>query len=547
LGQQENNEEINLPFEKLSLLFGGGVGAFGRNLSLFIFNNFRLWIDAGVGFPHQQHPGLEKTIPSMALINKFAPDVIILTHGHEDHIGAVTFLAPFLKKGTPVYLTSFTLELLKVRFREKSIDINYFNIHIVSDLLQIKAGPFQVQFFDIPHSIPQSLALGITIDKINIKMFYTGDFRLPEESGNEKYKFAEFGPVDFLFCDSTGAMSKGSNTSEKKIKENMESVIKNWPGRVFFTTFSSQIERIQHLYEVARHLHRPLGILGKSLRTHIQAAYNAEKFSVAASDIFNPSPSNQKSIWIVAGCQGESNSALYRMANESNFKFTVSSQDMLIYSASVIPGNSEPVFDILNKLIKKGVYIYGPDDAHLTMHTSGHGKSADVLKMIDIMKPKTLCPIHGDPLHFQSMSDLSRNVTGLHCTILNENYIYTLNDKQFSKINEFTDSAQYFEAGSVHNDYSLYVHRNNMATDGVCNVVIDQKKMQLIDLQYLAVIDEIRLNKSMNDLKKEIERHIEKIKIPKVNEKKLIQKITRLNVYYLQKKPFVNLQWINIG
>ncbi|MES0490360.1 MAG: ribonuclease J [Leptospirales bacterium] len=537
---ENSDQQLRLKPDKTYFLFGGGVGRFGQNFTVFQNNGFTLWIDTGAGFPAYDQPGLQRTIPSYDIVKKFPPNVIILTHAHEDHIGAFTFLYDLIPANTPVYASPFTLSMLKTRLKELDLAIDKFSFRIVDQNAVFTEGPFRLSSFFMPHSIPQTFSVGIETPE-GKKIYFSSDFKIHGvEKRHSPKDIKKYGPVDYLFCDSTGSLSSGSAPDETEVIKGLEKTIRNWEGRIFITTFSSQIERIRYIYEIAEKTGRPVGIRGRSIRVHLQAAFESEEFPKPSTRLNNPSPQNARAIWIVAGCQADEGSSFRRLAENELSKLHCTSKDLLIYSGSIIPSNTEYVYEALNNIALRGTPIVGIADEHPVVHTSGHARKDDLRKLIDWVKPETIIPVHGDPIHFQGVAELVPKSSQVK--VLTEGTLYEL-CPDFNRIVSFDSSPGLKEPGELHFDPSLYRHRRSLSTSGICNVIIQENSWELVRLQYVGTGTKNFIQKHIPDLETKIK---EVLKANAASEslnanKKLQQKIAKINLVVLQKNPFINI------
>lgn len=533
--------------EKLYAVFGGGVGAFGRNFTVFTTQGKTLWIDTGCGFPSGEYPGLSKTLPSFELLEAFPPDVVVLTHGHEDHIGAIPAIVDFIPPQTPVFASPFTIALVKKKLREGDLGEDALNIKKVEENGVFYSESFQLSAFFVPHSIPQTFGVGIELPaggggEIPKKLFYTSDFKLKGDEKNFTSEAIEgFGPVDYMFSDSTGALSGGSAPSEEEVRKNLEKVISAWEGRVIVTTFSSQISRIKSVYEIAEKLRRPLGIRGHSIRVHMQAAFDSGEFPTPAWKIASPSPEHPKAIWLVAGCQAEEGSSFDRFSKSALGKLTPDKRDLVLYSGSVIPGNTEQVLGALNLLAKQGISIYGMAGEEEAIHASGHARRDELETMVRWLRPRVVCPVHGDPLHFQGFSSFLKNIPESSLETLSDEWVYELGKKP-SPIAQLDCDPVFIDAGEIHSEKKIYCYRRNLASSGICNIVVEAQSGAIRELQYIGVCGEGLLGERIGQLRDEIQRVLARgneSETPREN--KVKQKIAKINLKHLNKTPFVNL------
>lgn len=528
--------------EKLHLVFGGGVGAFGRNISIFTYQNKTIWIDAGCGFPNSQLPGLVRTLPGAELVRAFTPDAIIITHAHEDHIGGLPYLKDLIPAGVKVYLSRFSAALLRKRLGDLSIDASHFPIEIIKENETAQCGPFHLSGFYLPHSIPQTFGLGVEIKELGKKIFYSSDFKLQgREPRFSSAAIKKYGPVDYLFCDSTGALSGGSAISEEQVHKNLEKVIQNWKGRIFITTFASQVERIHGIYDIAKSTGRPLGIRGHSIRVHLQAAFESDEFPESPWKLPSPSPATRNAIWLISGCQAEPGSSFRRFAEGELGKLSPGKGDLVIYSGSIIPGNIESVYIALNHIAAGGAHIMGIDDDDPAVHTSGHARKEELKKFISWLAPERLIPIHGDPIHFQGFASILKGNKRTHLEILDERFLYSIGEK-VEQIEGIDNDSIMMEEGEVHSEHKLYCHRRNLSQAGICNIVVEQENFRLLALQYVGAGSEEFITSVEEKIKEEIRPLIEDLAGKSSSkENKIKQKICKIHMKYLKKTPYVNI------
>lgn len=519
--------------------FGGGIGKFGSNFNFLRYRENTIWIDFGGGFPDDRFPGMSRMLPNYIPAMLMNPSAIILTHAHEDHIGAIPYFYSYISEKTVIYGTNFTLELLKEKLRDFRLPVDRFLYHNIEGNKTVEEGPYQLHFFFINHSVPGALSIGIEIPKEKQKVFFTGDFKT---KGNDpRVNFDEiknFGPVNYLFMDSTGSLNKGVSEPEEEVKKRLKKIIMGWPGRIFVTTFSSHIERIKNLYEIAAQKNIPVGIQGYSIKTHLMAAHESGEFEVPPALMRDPSPQSKKSLWIIAGCQGEPGSSFYRVAREEIDKFKLNSNDLFIYSASMIPGNEKMVLDSLNYIVQKDVKIVGLNSGEF--HSSGHGKKEDIEYLFKILKPENIVPIHGDHLHFYSMKDLISSNQSFQ--IIDPAYVYALKKKP-EKISFIGRDITYVEAKEMHNDHFIYQKRKTMAENGIVVLSIQEKNSLKIYLRYIGVGSNSFIQTHFENLEREAYNIVEKIVGSKSSrkERKIREKINQMNKKILGKEPLVEI------
>jgi len=460
-------------------------------------------------------------------------------------VGALPYLYKLIPEKTPLFLSSFTAELVKNKLKDHGFSLDKFQVRIIDENMIFQHGDFQVQIFFMPHSIPQAFSVGLTLKKPDLKIFYTGDFKTKgAEKEFKENDLKKFGPVDMLFCDSTGALFTGYSENELNIIKNLEKTIKEWEGRVFVTTFSSHIQRIKALFQIAEKTGRQIGILGYSMKNHLKAAFESDNFDIPPEKIKNPSVKNEKVLWLIAGCQAEDGSSLNKLSTKEIERFNINENDLIIYSASMIPGNEESIYEALNEFSEKGAYIKGLSGEKL--HASGHGRQEDILNLFQMLSPKNVIPIHGDPLHFYAFRDLinqSRKKISLH--IVKTGGIYEL-EKEVNEVLSVNSSLYFVENGEIHSDIVLYHRRRELSKDGICNLVIDKKDYNLKNLNYVGCISEEMYHNKVENLKIEISFQLEiiaKLETDK-KEKRIKEKVYKINKLLLKKAPFVNILWV---
>ena len=262
--------------DHLYFAFGGGVGRFGTNFTIFHLNGTTIWVDVGSGFANHHTPGMEKNLPNRQLLLGFPPTAIFLTHGHEDHIGAFPHLVHVIAAGTPVYTSPFTAALLTNRLRDRGVDPARWDFRLIEENTRIEIGGLALFTFFMPHSIPQCFSVGLEAElpEGRKRIYFSSDFKMHgSEVRHKTAQLKKFAPVDFLFVDSTGSLLEGETADEKEVDESLSKLIANTKGRIFLTTFASQVERIKNLVANAANAGRPIGFAGRSLKTQWEAAF----------------------------------------------------------------------------------------------------------------------------------------------------------------------------------------------------------------------------------------------------------------------------------
>ncbi len=397
---------------KLKITFLGGVGEIGKNMTCLEYNDEIIIVDAGLTFPDDDLPGVDIVIPDMTYLieNKAKIKALLLTHGHEDHIGAVPFLLQQLQ--VPIYGSRLTLALVENKMKEypkvkyKAIAVKPRNV--------LKIGAFSIEFIKVSHSIAGSLALSITTPVGTI--VHTGDFKIDYEPIDGEMtdlpRLGEIGRkgVNLLLCESTNVCRKGYSMSEKSVGRTLDEIIKNHANnRIIVATFASNIHRMQQIMDIAEKYKRKIAFTGRSMINVSEVAMKLGELSFNREnivDIEKVDKMDDKEVLIMTtGSQGEPMSALTRMAAGEFKSLKIRENDLVILSASPIPGNEKNVYNVINALYKLGAdVIY---DELADVHTSGHACQEELKLMHSLVKPKFFMPIHGEYRHLKTHKELA--------------------------------------------------------------------------------------------------------------------------------------------
>lgn len=397
---------------KVKITFLGGVGEIGKNMTAFEYGNEMIIVDSGLSFPGDDMPGIDVVVPDISYLieNKDKIKAIILTHGHEDHIGGIPFLLSDVN--VPIYGTRLTLGLVENKLREYP-KLKY-KLVAVKPRNVLKIGSFSIEFINVSHSIAGALALCIGTPCGNV--IHTGDFKIDFEPINgqmtDLIRFGELGKkgVNLLMCESTNVCKPGYSMSEKSVGRVLNEIFEKHPNnRMFVATFASNIHRMQQILDLAEKYKRKVVFSGRSMLNVSEVAmklgelkYNREN----VIDIDKISKYQDKELLIMTtGSQGESMSALSRMASGDFKDIQVGENDCIILSASPIPGNEKSVYNIINKLFKKGCDVIYDDLADV--HVSGHACQEEIKTIHSLVKPKFFMPIHGEYRHLKQHKELA--------------------------------------------------------------------------------------------------------------------------------------------
>lgn len=398
---------------KLKVIPLGGLEEIGKNMTVIEYNNDMIVIDCGLAFPEDDMLGIDLVIPDITYLTKNIEKVrgIVLTHGHEDHIGALPYVLRDLN--VPVFGTMLTLGLLENKLKEHDL-LEKTTLHTVVPGETIKLGQLKVEFIHTNHSIADAVALAITTPLGVI--IHTGDFKVDytpiDGDIMDIHRFAELGKegILLLLSDSTNAERKGFTMSEKSVGRVFDQIFEETPkNRIMVATFSSNIHRIQQIVNSAHTFGRKVAIIGRSMinavRTSTELGYLniPNSILIDINDIKNYT--DEQLVIITTGSQGETMSALSRIASSEHRQVTIKPEDKIIISASSIPGNEKNISKVINELLKKGANVVYEGMADI--HVSGHARQEELKLMLAMTRPRYFMPVHGEFMHLTSHRDLA--------------------------------------------------------------------------------------------------------------------------------------------
>ncbi len=399
---------------KLQIIPLGGLGEIGKNMTVIRYEDDIILVDAGLMFPDDDMLGVDLVIPDMSYLfeNRDNIRAVFLTHGHEDHIGALPYLLKNLD--LPVYGTALTLGILQSRLKEANVSAK--NLFEIKPGDKIKAGVFKVGFLRVNHSIADAVALAI--DTPHGMVVHTGDFKFDQTPVDgqvtEFHKFAELGDkgVLALLCDSTNAERPGYTLSEKSVGAAFDEIFRNAKNRIVVASFSSNVHRIQQVIDGAVKYKRKVAVIGRSMINVVGIASELDYLKIPEGvlidiDEVNNYPANQIAI-VTTGSQGEPMSALTRMAMSDHRKVTIVKGDTVVISATPIPGNEKLVARTVDFLFKLGAeVIYEKSEG---IHVSGHASREELKMMHNLVRPKFFIPVHGEYRHLIHHAKLANEV-----------------------------------------------------------------------------------------------------------------------------------------
>jgi ribonuclease J len=386
---------------KLEIIPLGGVGQFGMNMMAMRYGGETIIIDAGMSFPEEDQPGVDIIIPDFTFIDQYRDEIsaIILTHGHEDHIGAVPFLLKEID--VPVYGTHLTLALLENKLIEHGL-AESAELHAINARDAIRLGHFEVEWIHVSHSLTSATAVAITTP-VGV-VIHSGDFKVDETPvvGNpiDLKRLTEYGDrgVLALLADSTNAERPGRTLSERAVLPAFEEIFEAATGRIVVSCFTSSVHRIQLVLDLARDSGRYVALLGRSMVRNVETADALRQLDVPDGIFITAAQARQmeddRLVLLASGCQGEPMSAMARLATDQHKNLSVGPDDLVVLSARIIPGNERSISRLISHCYKRGARVI--DSSIARVHVSGHGSQEDLQILIEATNPKFLVPIHGE-------------------------------------------------------------------------------------------------------------------------------------------------------
>ena len=465
---------------KLKIIPLGGLDEIGKNMTAFEYGNDMLIVDCGMAFPDEELLGIDVVIPDFSYVIKNCDRIkgIVLTHGHEDHIGALPYLLKEIN--VPVYGTNLTLGLVQNKLKEHNL-LSRSKLNIVHPGDTLKLGSFGVEFIRSNHSIADAVALAIHTP-LGV-VIHTGDFKIDSTPIDGEMidltRLGELGKrgVLALMSDSTNAERSGFTMSERLVGHTFDNVFKSTKKRIIVATFASNVHRIQQIINAAHENRRKVAVSGRSMLNLIEVAstlgylklYNDILIDIDNIKKYQP---NQLVI-ITTGSQGEPMSALYRMAYNEHRKVDITSGDLVIVSANPIPGNEKFVSNVINELCKKGAEVIHEREANV--HVSGHACQEELKMILALTKPRYFRPVHGEYKHLMKHSELAQLMG------INKNNIFILeNGKVLEITNSGTKTTETVQSGRVFVDglgvgdvgNIVLRDRKHLAEDGLIVIVV---------------------------------------------------------------------------
>ena len=465
---------------KLKIIPLGGLEEIGKNMTVYECGGDIIVVDCGIGFPDESMYGIDAVLPDISYLktNRNRIKGLILTHGHEDHIGAVPYLLRELN--IPIYTTALTAALVELKLEEQELLYN-------SQIFTKKAGDvfrlggFTIEFIHVNHSIPDSVALAITTPLGTV--VHTGDFKfdLTPISGGmiDLARFGELGNSGVLamLSDSTNVEKSGHSDSERKVGQGFEKLFEGCEKRIIITTFASNVHRLQQIIDVAGKHGRKVAVTGRSMENVLHVCgvlgyMNLPDNVITNLDTAIKLPRN-KVVIISTGSQGESMSALYRMAFSEHKQIHIDSGDRVIISASAIPGNENTITRVIDELYRKGAEVFY--DKHTDLHVSGHASQEEQKTLIGLVKPKFFIPVHGEYRMLVKHAELAKtmNVNPSNVFIAKNGNVIELSKKGLHCDENVAAGAILVDGSGGGEIGDVVLHdRHRLAEDGIVVAVV---------------------------------------------------------------------------
>lgn len=465
---------------KLKIIPLGGMGEIGKNLTVYEYGQDMIVVDCGLGFPDEELYGVDIVIPDISYLKQNRDRIrgIVITHGHEDHIGALPYVMRDLD--VPIYTTALTAGIIELKLDERDM---LYNTQIFTKKAgdRFRLGCFDIEFIHVNHSIADAVALAIKTPIGTV--IHTGDFKIdvtPVHGGMiDLVRLGQLGNqgVLALLSDSTNVEKPGHSDSELKVAEGFESLFKGCDKRIIVTTFASNVQRIQQVINVAAKHKRRVAVTGRSMENMIRVAIELGYMDIPQGVLMDlnqiKGQPKDRTVIISTGSQGESMSALYRMAFSEHRQITIDGGDRVIISASAIPGNETTISRVIDELFHKGAEVIY--DRHTDLHVSGHAPQEEQKMMLALTKPKFFIPMHGEYRMLYKHAEIAKimGVRPNNVVIAENGSVVELTRKSIKSADSvpagrvFVDGTGVGDVGSV-----VLRDRKHLAQDGMIVIIL---------------------------------------------------------------------------
>ena len=478
---KNRNKTQKAPKKPIKIIPLGGLGEIGKNITLYEYDGDMFLVDCGMAFPDEDMPGIDIVIPdfSYVLENRDKIKGMVVTHGHEDHIGAIPYL--LRNFNLPIYATKLTIGLIEGKLKEHKL-LSSANLNVVKAGDTVKLGKFSVEFIHVNHSIPD--AVGFAIKCVGGTVVHTGDFKIDTTPIDDHVidigRFAQLGKegVLALLADSTNVERPGYTASERIVGESLSNLFKKaGDNRIIVATFSSNIHRIQQIIDEAYRCNRKVAVSGRSMLNVVSIASELgylnvpENVLIEIEAIRNYTPG--QTVIITTGSQGEPLSALHRMAFSDHRQVEIIPGDMIIISATPIPGNEKLVTKVINELMKHGANVVY--ERMYDVHVSGHACQEELKLIMSIVNPKYFIPLHGEQKHLMKHTDLARimGINPKNTLVATNGSVIEVSNKEI-KCSEVVPAGRVFVDGLGVGDVGSIVLRDRklLSDDGIIVVAV---------------------------------------------------------------------------
>ena len=539
----------------------GGSEQIGMNANLYHYNNKWILVDLGISFPDETQLGVDVLLPDFDFVKKIKNNLlgIFLTHAHEDHFGAIPYFASEIN--CPIWGTEFTLALLRRKLKESNVQFS-FKLNLIPKKNNICLGDFEIQTVRVPHSIPHAVSFFIKTKSENI--FHTGDWKfessenLKEKSHINVLKNISKAGVTSIVSDSTNALVEGRTPSEYMAYKGLMEVINKKTGCVFITCFSSNISRIKSLITIAGEVNRKICILGRALNRAVDAAIETGLLpkDFETLKIKNLKNVDRKKLLVIcAGSQGEVNSALSKISLGKNENVFLKNGDTVIFSSRKIPGNESAILKIEERIIEHGVEIINEENQDV--HVSGHPSKEEIIEIYNVLKPKSVIPVHGNRKQLEGNAKLANKCQINKVFIPKNGDVIKVTKSSIELLDKVEIDTKVYDGGSV---VSLkderFVARKHALWNGIISVSIvineqgemlsvpkltqqgisDSKKMGNllleISLQIEDLVERLRTFKTIED--HYLENEIKKVIVKEIKKSFFVRPLTNIHINKLQ-------------
>ena len=553
----KKNTNLKLYENGLFFLSLGGIGEIGANCYLYCCDGKWIMIDLGLSFADEQFPGVDLLVPKIQFIEEIKDNLeaVIISHGHEDHAGAVAYLADHIK--CPVYASSFAKLLIQNRLKEfgklDTIELIEFN-----SSQNISLNNFNLRFIDTTHSIPQPQAIVIETSYGNL--LHTADWKIDNNptlgEPFSKNSFINLGNegVLALIGDSTNADVPGYSGSESEVREELQQVFSRYINRIVVTCFSSNIARIINIVHAAKKNNRKIALIGRSMKKNIEAAMKSgliDNNNIFISEEEASLIPKENLVIICTGSQGEKRSALYRIAYNSHRNIHLEKDDVVIFSSRDIPGNEKSINALKNLLIRQRIEIITADDD--LVHVSGHGHAEEIKQMYNWTKPYISIPVHGEPMHLASHKKISESSQVPVTKILQNGKCLKIAPGESSIVDNVDTGKLIVEGKYLYDSDSNFIKdRRRYSFEGLVMISIllnnDYSIDKNIQLSLIGLPSE-QLNSIKEEFKNEFVKNFTKLNNDQKSSDQNVTDIVRKSLKFvlkniLQKKPEIQIHLI---